>query len=119
MADEVIVELKGFDEAIEWLERAPEAAIPLFEQAMERGVLAVAGRLKAYPPATEANQPGQVDAKGDPNPEKFRRVLDNISPNEARDHFLFGFKEIGSPETCHVALFQESPSTPKPSCMKR
>jgi len=66
VADEVIVELKGFDEAIAWLERAPETAIPLFEQAMTRGLDAVAGRVKAYPPATEANRPGRVMADGRP-----------------------------------------------------
>lgn len=66
MADEVVVELKGFDEAIAWLERAPETAIPLFEQAMTRGLAAVAGRVKAYPPATEANRPGRVMADGRP-----------------------------------------------------
>lgn len=63
---EVIVELKGFDEAIDWLEQAPEAAMPYFEQAMELGLLAVAGRVKAYPPATDANRPGRVNADGDP-----------------------------------------------------
>lgn len=66
MADEVVVELKGFDETIAWLEQAPETAIPLFEQAMEQGLLAMTGRVKAYPPATEANQPGRVKADGSP-----------------------------------------------------
>jgi len=63
---EIVVELKGFDEAIAWLERAPETANSLFAEAVERGLQAIAGRVKAYPPATEANRPGRVTRDGRP-----------------------------------------------------
>lgn len=61
-----VIELKGFDETIAWLERAPEKAIPLFEAALDRGLQAIAGRMKAYPPATDANRPGRVTRDGRP-----------------------------------------------------
>jgi hypothetical protein len=57
VADELVLVTRGIDEFLEALERAPEVAEPLLEQAMLRSLLAIEGRVGEYPPATEANRP--------------------------------------------------------------
>ena len=61
-----VVELIGFPELERWLTDAPATALPYCEQAMQLGLDALVGRLKAYPPETEANRPGRVDFHGRP-----------------------------------------------------
>jgi hypothetical protein len=57
MADEILLVTRSLDEFLEALERAPEVATPLFEQAMTRSLLAIEGRVAEYPPESEANRP--------------------------------------------------------------
>ncbi len=57
MADEVLLVHEGFEELLQALEHAPEAATPLLRQAMLRALLAIEGRVAEYSPESEANRP--------------------------------------------------------------
>jgi hypothetical protein len=65
VADKVI-EIKGFDELLKALKDAPEKVMPFLQKAMTISVRAVQARLAQYPPSTAANQPGRINADGDP-----------------------------------------------------
>jgi hypothetical protein len=58
------VEVKGFDELLEWLKKAPKAVMPFISKAMRLSVRAVEENISEYPPSTAANQPGRVDKNG-------------------------------------------------------
>jgi hypothetical protein len=55
--DEVVMDVRGVEELIAAITEAPDVAVPLAEQAMERSLLAIEGRVSEYPPASEANRP--------------------------------------------------------------
>lgn len=65
MADKTL-EIKGFDELLKALKDAPQIARPLLEEAMTKSLSQIHDELAQYPAATEANQPGRVDADGNP-----------------------------------------------------
>jgi hypothetical protein len=58
MSDSVL-ELRGFDELLRAFEQCPEIAAPVIEQRMGQATLLLAGAMREYPAATEANQPGR------------------------------------------------------------
>lgn len=60
------IEIDGLDELKKALQDAPEIAIPIAKEAMLKSIAAIEGRLKPYPPATDANRPGRVDKHGKP-----------------------------------------------------
>jgi len=57
MADPFYIQIDGLDELLDALETAAEQAQPLLEQAMARSLAAIQGRVREYPPASEANRP--------------------------------------------------------------
>lgn len=63
MTDPAIIEIKGFEQLIEALEKTPEVIIPLLEKAMNLSMRAIQARVAEYPPSTEANQPGRISVK--------------------------------------------------------
>lgn len=60
------IEIDGLEELKKALRDAPEIAIPIAKEAMFKSIAAIEGRVKPYPPSTDANQPGRVDAHGKP-----------------------------------------------------
>lgn len=58
MSDSVL-ELRGFDELLAAFEQCPEIAAAVIEQRMAQATLLLAGAMREYPAATEANQPGR------------------------------------------------------------
>lgn len=63
---EKVLEIKGFEELLKALQDAPQIARPLLEEAMTKSLSQLHDELAQYPAATEANQPGRVDADGNP-----------------------------------------------------
>lgn len=57
MADPFYIQIDGLDELLDALETAAEQAQPMLEQAIARSLAAIQGRVREYPPASEANQP--------------------------------------------------------------
>jgi hypothetical protein len=60
------IEIHGLDELLKALEAMPERVLPLAEGAMSKSCAAIVGEVKPYPSATAANQPGRIDADGQP-----------------------------------------------------
>ncbi len=63
---EKVLEIKGFDELLRALKDAPQLARPLLEAAMTKSLSQLHDELAQYPAASEANQPGRMDADGSP-----------------------------------------------------
>jgi hypothetical protein len=80
------LELEGFEEFIQALERAPEIAMPLAEQAMTNSLAMLSGALREYPPASEGNQPGRFSlAKGHRPMDYYERGRGEWRPVMQRD----------------------------------
>lgn len=60
------IEIDGLNELMDALRRAPDLVLPHAKVAMQLSLEAIEGRVAEYPPASEANRPGRVDADGDP-----------------------------------------------------
>lgn len=60
------LEIGDFDELLKALKDAPQIAIPLLTEAMNNSLAQLHDELAQYPAATDANQPGRVDADGNP-----------------------------------------------------
>ena len=54
-----VLELRGLEELLAAFERAPEIAAAVIKQRMGQATLLLAGAMREYPAATEANQPGR------------------------------------------------------------
>ena len=62
------LEIKDLRRIVAALKKTPELALPIFKRAMNDSLRILQGRLKEYPPASEANRPGRIRMGAHPEP---------------------------------------------------
>lgn len=88
----VQIEIVGLEQLIDAMRRAPDTVLPHAEVAMNLSLYAIAGRVAEYPPASEANRPGRVDADGDPVG-YYDRGVGWFYPVKQKSTFMAGLAE--------------------------
>lgn len=59
-----VLEISQFEKLIEGLAKSPEIAVPLVAEAMHLSLAQIHDAVAVSPPATDANRPGRLDARG-------------------------------------------------------
>jgi len=58
-----VIEIHGFDELMDALEKMPQTIQPLLREAMVKSLSMLQDGITEYPPSTEANQPGRFSLR--------------------------------------------------------